>query len=721
MTAPKKKAKRTKARLPLAGLTVIAALFALNLAVALTVLSPKQYDIAVGDIASETIFAARTVEDTATTDALRQAARNAVQTIYATDEASAQKLLTDAKTFFTVLERIRTEAAAERLDTAPTQTDADGNVTPAEDTRSWEAVYPGDNVKLLFQDLPISISDTAMLYSILSASDEDVTRLKDTVLSKLEVTLYEGVTESGIASKRQSISKELQITTIPVYLKSLGEKVYDAYFKATNVEDATNMRAAREKAASQVEPVYISRGTAIVEKGDVVSAEQMQLLLALDLVRGVDENKLFVPGVSLYLFVLYLLYAVYLLAFVKDVIGSGKRMLFVLISVGITIALEWVCYLLDPRLSPAMLAVILTAALIHPQFAQSVNILLAFSLGILAGGSGTGLVGSDALIAIAASVVSGEAAILTIRGSSKRGALITAGVLAAVAGSVIVLAGAMLRGTDWRTIAVFIGCTAASPIILAVFAVGMLSIWENAFDIVTQPRLHELMNANHPLLKRMMTAAPGTYHHSMTAAALAEGAAEAIGANALLARAGAAFHDVGKLRRPNYFTENQSGKNIHDTLPPEESAEIIIAHQQDAEQLLSRYHIPSAIRQIAYEHHGTSLVAYFYYKAKKAAENPDTVNEKLYRYPGTEPTTKESAIVMLADSCEAAVRSLSEPSREEVAEMIHKVVRGKLDDGQLRNAPLTMAELTRIEKSFLITITGLLHERIRYPSGEEKE
>lgn len=702
----------------MAGLTVIAALFALNLIVSLMVLSPKQYDIAVGDIASEAIFASRTVEDEITTDALRQAARNAVPTIYATDEGTATKLVTDARTFFTVLERIRSNAQKERLDTAPTAVNEDGETVPAEDSRSWQAVYPGDNVKLLFADLPVVISDTTMLYNILSASDEEVTRLKDTVLSKLEVVLFEGVAENELTARRQSISKELQITTIPVYLKSLGEMVYDAYFKATNIEDATSMRAAREKAASGVEPVFISRGAAIVEKGDVVTSDQMSILLSLDLVRGMDENRLFSAGLAIYLFVLYLLYAIYLMAFAKDVIGSGKRMIFVLIAVGITIALEWLCYLLDPRLMPTMLAVILTAALISPQFAQSVNILLALSLGVLAGGSGTGLIGPDALIAIASSVIAGEAAILTVRGSQKRGALITAGLLAAIAGSVVVAAGSMLRGEVWRTMAVFVGCTAASPIILAVFSVGMLSIWENAFDIVTQPRLHELMNANHPLLKKMMVSAPGTYHHSMTAAALAEGAAEAIGANALLARAGAAFHDVGKLRRPIYFTENQTGRNIHDTLPPEESAEIIVAHQQDAEQLLLRYHIPAAIRQIAYEHHGTTLVAYFYHKARKEAKDPDTVDEQQYRYPAVEPTTKESAIVMLADSCEAAVRSLSEPTRDQVAEMIHKVVKGKLDDGQLKNAPLTLAELTRIERSFLITITGLLHERIRYPEEE---
>ena len=217
----------------------------------------------------------------------------------------------------------------------------------------------------------------------------------------------------------------------------------------------------------------------------------------------------------------------------------------------------------------------------------------------------------------------------------------------------------------------------------------------------------------------MMVAAPGTYHHSMMVASLAEGAAEAIGANALLARTGAMYHDVGKLRRPQYFRENQNGHNIHDTLQPEESAGFIIAHQKDAMSYLSRYRMPSEVKKIVAEHHGTTLVTYFYFKAKQQqTQDGEPVIERLFRYQGNLPSTKESAIVMLADSCEAAVRSMSEPTREDVAEMVRKIVQGKMDDGQLKMCPLTLGEINQIEKSFLVTFTGLMHERIRYPALE---
>ncbi|MEG1755645.1 MAG: HDIG domain-containing protein, partial [Clostridia bacterium] len=304
----------------------------------------------------------------------------------------------------------------------------------------------------------------------------------------------------------------------------------------------------------------------------------------------------------------------------------------------------------------------------------------------------------------------------------KRGALIAAGTVGSIFGGVVIVSGSMILAYTWNSALIYAGLHVAAGLILSVFCVGMLSVWENVFDIVTNARLHELANTNHPLLKKMMTAAPGTYHHSMMAASLAEGAAEAIGANSLLARTGAMYHDVGKLRRPQYFKENQSnGRNIHDTLPPEESAGYIIAHVKDADALLNKYRMPSAIRKIANEHHGTTLVSYFYYKAKQQQTvDGEPVIERLFRYNGNLPNTKESAIVMLADSCEAAVRSLGDPTKDEVANMVRKVVQSKLDDGQLNECPLTFAEITKIEKSFLVTFSGLMHERIRYPGIESK-
>ena len=261
-----------------------------------------------------------------------------------------------------------------------------------------------------------------------------------------------------------------------------------------------------------------------------------------------------------------------------------------------------------------------------------------------------------------------------------------------------------------------IGWALGSDALSGVLCVGTLSIWENAFDIATTARLSELSNTNHPLLKQLMAEAPGTYHHSVMVATLAESAAQRIGADPDLARVGSYYHDVGKLRRPLYFMENQrGGENIHDALPAAQSAADIIAHQKDGVTLLVKHKLPSAIVQIAYEHHGNSLMTFFYHKAVQEACGKQ-VPQKAFRYPGARPSTKESAIVMLADSCEAAVRSLPpEATWEDVEEMIRRVIADKTADGQLNLAPLTLAQITEIERSFIRTFSGMRHERIEYP------
>ena len=296
--------------------------------------------------------------------------------------------------------------------------------------------------------------------------------------------------------------------------------------------------------------------------------------------------------------------------------------------------------------------------------------------------------------------------------------MIAAAAVGSGAGAVAVAIVYLIRGEAARAVLTACGCVLFSGLFAGLLVTGSLTIWEQLFDIATTARLNELLNTNNPLLKQLMYDAPGTYQHCMNVAALAEGAAEKIGANQLLARVGAAYHDVGKLRRPQYFKENQQGENIHDTLSPQESASIIISHQKDGATILAKNKLPGDVIRIAAEHHGNSLMTYFYYKAAEQGE----ANPKNFRYPGNRPGTKEGAIVMLADCCEAAVRSLGECTTEARENMVHKVIWSKLTDGEnmLSEAPLTIADISDIERSFLRTFGGLMHDRIEYPE-EKKE
>ena len=714
-TQSKQKKPSVKPKTYLYGVFVLIVCFALACLVSITSLTPKRYEVSVGSPAKEAITAPRMVEDTVNTEALRQAARNSVKDVYAVDTKLADTLLSNAQSFFSALASFRNAAEDIR---AASWAVADGDADNT-DTRTWQEVIPIADLLAMLDKLPFAISDTSLGYSLLEASDADIKQLQELVMDTLTKELRAGVTEDNQAKVLAAINRDLKVTTLSVWLKALGEMVYDNYLQPTNVINSIETTRAQEEAAAAVEPEYIARGATIVVAGQTVTQEQYDMLLSLDLVKGAEATSHLAPGAIAYLFCVYGVFLLYLYFFERETFSSSKKMTILALVLLLSLVLEWVCYIIDPRVTPAIFGVLLATLLISRKTAELVNIVFALTFALLAGGSGTTLFGSDSILTMASILISGQMTMLVADRSKKRSTLIAAGTLGGLAGAAMIVAGGVILEYSWNTSLIYAGLQLASALILSVFCVGMLSMWENLFDIVTPARLHELANANHPLLRKMMTAAPGTYHHSMMVASLAEGAAEAIGANALLARTGAMYHDVGKLRRPLYFMENQNGQNIHDTLSPEESAGYIIAHQKDAMSYLSRYRMPSEVKKIVAEHHGTTLVAYFYHKAKQMqTQDGEPVIERLFRYPGGLPSTKESAIVMLADSCEAAVRSLSEPTREEVAEMVRRIVQGKMDDGQLRQSPLTLEEINKIEKSFLVTLTGLMHERIRYPGTE---
>ena len=701
---------------------VIVVAFALNCVMALTCLTPKRYPVAEGKPAEETIYATRTVEDYATTNRMKETARNMVKDVVVVDTEKVDSLLKGLDDFFTAIAGFRKTAQDKKSSTAPTATLADGSVVAVDDSRGWKDILSETEILSLTMALPVPIGDSETGYALLEADETDLALLHSTLKENLRPRLESGVNEDNIDRYGQELTNKVNVTTLPVRLKPMASILINEYLAETQKVDVTATNALRQAAADGIETAYIPRGKAIVQQGETVSADQMETLRLLDLVEGEEKGASFVVGVALYLAFAYGLLLAYLKLNEPAVFGSNKLMTILLLVLLMTIAVQWLSYYMNPAVIPSMLAALLCCVFIGPSVARCVNLTLALALSITAGGSGSTLFSADSLLAMAAVLVSGEVCILVATRSGKRGELIGAGALGGIAGGFVQAAGLLIRGETGTCVITGAGVTMATGLVLAVFCVGMMSMWENMFDVVTNARLHELANTNHPLLKKLMTNAPGTYHHSMMAASLAEGAAEAIGANAPLAKAAAMYHDVGKLRRPLYFTENQNGRKIHDTLPPEESAGYIISHVKDADPLLAKYHVPGAIRQIAGEHHGTTLVSYFYYKAKKQqGEDGQPVIERLFRYPGSLPSTKESGIVMVADSCEAAVRSLGEPTKEQIGEMIHKVIQGKIDDGQFIQCPLTMGEINKIEKSFLVTFGGLLHERIRYPDPVQKE
>ncbi len=256
----------------------------------------------------------------------------------------------------------------------------------------------------------------------------------------------------------------------------------------------------------------------------------------------------------------------------------------------------------------------------------------------------------------------------------------------------------------------------ANGFLAGVLTVVLLQFMETVFNLTTPLRLLELANPAHPLLKKLMQVAPGTYNHSIIMGNLAEAAAEAIGADPLLARVGAYYHDIGKTVRPEYFVENQIYvDNPHDQLSPSLSKLAITAHVRDGEHLGKVYGLPAPVIGIIKQHHGTSVLAYFYHKAQEAAK--DQVYEESYRYEEQKPRSKEAAIIMLADSLEAAVRTMENPTRRKIQGLIQEIIKQKIQDGQLDESELTQSDLHRIEESFDLSLLGLVGHRIRYPES----
>lgn len=358
---------------------------------------------------------------------------------------------------------------------------------------------------------------------------------------------------------------------------------------------------------------------------------------------------------------------------------------------------------------------------------------------------GSLLVASDErLTYLILSLVSGVTAVLATNQVRKRVELLRAGVLSGVVGLVVALLLGRVDLTElfgseamarWQTFALVGAAPMGTGIVTALVISGLLPVFEGMFRVTTGISWLELSDLNHKLLRRMQLEAPGTFHHSLVVASLAEAAAESIGANAQLCRVCAYFHDVGKLKKPEYFIENQhdGAENPHDLLTPTMSALVIIAHVKDGVDLAVKHKLNPRIIDVIQEHHGDSLVYYFYRKAQEQKkcelekcdkglgnrEDLPHVEEKNFRYPGPKPRTVESGIIALADSIESASRTIRKPSPAKIRALIEDIVQSRIADGQLDECALTMRELAKVKDSFANTLRCMLHSRIDYPKEEE--
>lgn len=367
-------------------------------------------------------------------------------------------------------------------------------------------------------------------------------------------------------------------------------------------------------------------------------------------------------------------------------------------------------------LYPTALATMLVRLLANEKAAALVTVLTAASAGIMFHEGYAAVLQMDIALYI---IFGGLASIYFMRNIEKRSDLLKACGVVSIVNILFIAFYLLMSQSDYGlSELVFYGVAGiTSGMLSGALTMGLLPFFESAFGILSTMKLIELSNPNHPLLKKLLTETPGTYHHSVMVANLAEAACEAIGADGLLARVGCYYHDLGKTKRPAFFIENQmSGINPHDSLPPERSAEIIIAHTTDGANLLRQYKMPKEIIDIALQHHGTSTLKYFLHKAKEEGRE---IDEKVFSYPGPKPQTKEAAVISIADSVEAAVRSMKQPNAEKIQKLVHSIIQGRVQEHQFDECDVSLRELKKIEKVLCETLNGIFHSRIEYPKDEK--
>ena len=509
-----------------------------------------------------------------------------------------------------------------------------------------------------------------------------------------------------------------ELLDAPVLRKHVGSRIKKLLPITLSYDpDASNAVAdAREAAVAPVKVVYEAGKTSLVEANKTLTEDDIQLLQLehtawLNSRTWVDRLTNSIADLGMYI-ALYVLCGAYLFHRRHDLLKDLRRLMTLQVIVVATVVLAWFTATdsWQAELIPLMLFAI-TVSLVYSQelaLLLSASVCLVVVLAIRQG--------LDHFVILMAGLA---VTILLLREVRSRTKLIYIGIIAGLATSMTTLGVCLVMGesldTTLLTRALWLGFYAT---VSGILMTGLLPFVEYLLSVQTDISLLELADVAQPLLQELVRRAPGTYNHSINVASLAESAAESIGANGLLVRVGAYFHDIGKMLKPQYFIENQSGGNRHEDLLPAMSTLIIIAHVKDGADLARQHHLPQPIIDFILQHHGTTLVEFFYDRAHKQSEaDPDLgeVDEGSYRYPGPKPQTREAAVLMLADGVESASRSLQDPAPARIESLVDDIAMKRLLDGQFDECGLTLQELRVVQDSLVKSLAAVYHGRVKYP------
>lgn len=666
--------------------------------------TPRKYDMRVGSISHVTVDATKDVVDEVTTEENRNAAAATVEPTYRFQQGVKEDVMSHLEATFNELRTIQQYGVTLRS----------GEDTGRYSYRQFSEEEIDYAISLCHSMTLTRSQITTLLRTDTAVFDDMVSTVTTVVDNSLNNTIREGQVNQSIQTIQQIVGYKVDVsltqTIVPVVLRTCIQPNMIIDQEATN--------EAKQKAMEAVEPVVYSQGQNIIREGDRITVSHIEMMRTLGLLNDNNYDYSVYAGVILILLISMASLLMMLRLLLKDVLTDTRKLTVILLILLLSVGFASICHLLPSLyIIPITLGTVLGTVLIGYRAGLCLIIPLSFLFaGLTSSNSSTTFY--DVALIMANTLSGGAATVWFLKNKPQRIRVLLSGLISAVFSVLSIIGIKLLTSAETLNLLNTGLWAAAGAILSGVLAVALQPAFEGVFHLATPSRLLEITNPNQPLMKRLMIEAPGTYHHSIIVANLAEAAADRIGANAFLARAGAYYHDIGKLKRPGYFSENQRGSNPHEKTDPYVSAAILTAHTRDGALIAQKEHLPSEVSDIILQHHGVTPVMFFYHKALQMS-NGNHVDINDFRYSGPKPQTKEASIVMLADTIEAAVRSMKDPTPKAIDQFIERLIRGKLEDGQLSDCPLSLHDIDAICDAFSGILKGVYHERIEYPKVQQ--
>ena len=690
---------------------------------------PTTYTVELNQVAKETIRAPRTLEDKAQTEKNQQIAMDAVSDVLVFDQERMTKQLTNIQQFFQAIKSVASKASAEIIKTDQSNSSEESVTrvaTTQERVQYFKKSLEKENQSI--REFAIFIPDK-YISQLLQANNEQLASYEKTLKSVVETQMKNAISESNVTKAQEEAKKTLFYSDYSDTERDLLGQLVTVSVVVNNVVDKEATQKAKEAAKAAVTPVKILQGQVLIQEGHVISNQEIRLIELFGLSNGqrnyheLFSYLIFLTGIIIFLavyfynptqtdkqnpsdtasaltvFSLVFVAGVFILKILALVQHRGVEHIGLVFPIA---GFIYLLYRLTKSLRLTIFSIVLMPIFSWYFFSQSTNSLHLILTTVF-------------LSMIAWIGILNEKMWSTQAWIKRFMKYLLYPVLLGV--PFVLYSNYEFQTQQTMLVFLFLLLSGFLSFILPVILMPYLSyVFEDSSVLLWA----ELSNPNQPLLKDLITKAPGTYHHSLMVANISANCVEAIGGDSQLARVACYYHDIGKLEHPFFFIENLPGhmESPHNMISAEESAQIIFNHVTKGVEILTQHQLPQAVIDICAQHHGTTLMKYFYAEALK--NNPD-VKEEDFRYPGPKPQTKEAAIINIVDSAEAATRAMKEPTLEKVEALVHSIIMNRLEDEQFIECDITMKEIAIVEKMIVTSLNGTFHSRIEYPTIKKQE